>query len=374
MANINDWFSLAQVPMKSPANAVLMFTPEEQAKLEAQSAQLASTQVPPPQTEFRSGPPPREFVPDESLSQTSVGAMIPPEIRAQMQDDRGAFKQAINAAQQSLADEERGLLDFKRLGGTTNMAPLAALADAWGGTKLAPVAEKLAGMSPEEKAVLTQKLQGSLTDDYGNLAKMLSGSVASGNMMDLMSKNQRQQKGLDLKMEDTIRNDITKNFINPILDDKQKMEIMDTALATGDSQKIGNVLSLYARSISGEKGVLTDQDITRVMPRNFQGTAAQAIAYFNSTPSSKLAPEYVKSMRELIDLTKTKLAERYKRQLGSKRMIYSAGSYREHMQPGAVGDVAFGEARDAYQSFVSPAAAAPEQVDPIAELLKNRGK
>jgi len=375
-----DWNKLIGLnfqPMAPGAPLSPQMTPEELARL-AKENNNKLLMVPPEPKPFE--------LPTPQLSVNPVvdTEMSSPQDRAEAANYRALWKKYLGNVDNSIGEQKALLDNVKNMPQSVDWTPTAALFDKWtgGGNQLTKAAESTRGMSPEDRIALVAKLEDQISGKQNELAKNL------GSRIDLNNANKMQlalakMAGTDarfgqsqlLKKEDKLREDVTKSVTSPLLEDTQKIGIMEEAFASGDSQKIMNVLSQYARSISGEKGVLTDQDIVRVMPKNYQGSVASFKAYISSTPSAELPPEYTKSMRELIDITKQRLAQKYEKALKTKKNIYSSGVYRELMTPGSVGDVVFGEAGDALKSFYPQAAGAqsPQVDSPEAWLAKRRG-
>lgn len=350
-----DWKFLNQFGFSDQMQAPSpMVSPEEAALIQASIAGEKKKKkllepVPTPQPE-----------PNQMLSQMSVAQdFSSPEEAAIQRGLRGDWKKALADYTQGVASQEAQLEELKAKPGMVNLSPFAALADKWAGTKLAPVAQQMAGMSQEEKAVMTQKLTQALNQNKLATAREIGDQLSRAQAGE-SAKMARFGLSQDLKKEDNLRNDITKSVMAPMQEDKQNLDVMEAALMSGDYAQVMNTLSNYSRKVAGEKGVLTDQDIKRVLPGNFQGDLARFQSYFNSTPTEQIPPEYTKSMRDLMLLTKQKLSERYNQTLKSKGSIYKSGVYRNLMQPGYVGDIIFKEAESISKSFYTPEAAKPK--------------
>jgi hypothetical protein len=285
-------------------------------------------------------------------------------------------KKLLLEERSGIEQQAQALQNFKQMPQGIDWKPMAAFLDTAvkGGGKLAesmPTAD-----TPEQRAMKIQQLENLLQNQRGDLTKNVTKFVND--------RQERFQKAQDLKKEDTLRNDISKSVIQPSIEDHKNLGIMDTALASGDSQKILNTLSTYARSISGEKGVLTDNDIVRVMPANYQGTVARVLAYFSATPNAKLPPEYTQSMREMVSAARAQLAQKYADTLEAKKKMYSnpQSSYRTLTGAGNVGDAIFQEGHAAVKGLMgaTPSLATnaggglPSAADIEAELARRAGK
>jgi len=302
---------------------------------------------------------------DPYLRQEIVASkMFSPEEEALHRDLRSKFKQSVvegEASTQALRDMIQSTM--AQDAGKIDWTPAAALAKAWGGPDVTEAVQRQGPMSAEDKLKMRAQLEKIAGDQSSKTLSEIGdylGKVQSGRFQveaaRESSKQGRFQAGQDLKKEDSLRQDIAKNVVNPLLEEKQKMGVMETALASGDYQMLSNTLSQYSRSISGEKGVLTDHDISRVFPANMNMTMAKVNAYFSSTPTAQIPPEMTASMQKLIEVTKQKLAEKYKTQLDTKKKIYSSGAYADLMQPGKVGSTIFSEGEGILGEFAPKAA------------------
>ena len=102
-----------------------------------------------------------------------------------------------------------------------------------------------------------------------------------------------------------------------------------------DFQKVMSTLGNYVRSVAGEKGVLTDQDIQRVLPRNFEGGIAKFKAMLSGdAPTAELPAGFVDVLRELTVMAKQKSFEKYQEQvdLNRKQTKTLWGNYKD-LQP-----------------------------------------
>lgn len=90
---------------------------------------------------------------------------------------------------------------------------------------------------------------------------------------------------------------------------------MEEAFNRGDVQSTMAVLGNFARSVSGESGVLTDTDISRIIPRNWNKSVASFFAGFNDVPTEELPPDFNKNLKELLVIAKQKQAKKYEDQL-----------------------------------------------------------
>lgn len=259
-----------------------------------------------------------------------------------------------------------------------NLAPLLALSDSWTGGNLSKSYQ--APPSQDERAINAQKLRAAAADAQNNLTKDRVSVFNAGNKDEaamlrtlLQAQNSNavrnlssdvKEQMLTYKKEQDLQSQLTKEIEKPLEDQVQLVSNIDNALQSNDYQQVWGSLSNLAR-LMGEKGVLTDKDITRLMPSNVYGTAAAIRSYFNSTPSTKMDPKYVAGLQKLVANARQVAVSRYKSQLAGKRKKYeSMSSVRELMMPGAAGDQMFGAIESRLGEFgAPPEAAKPKEVD-----------
>lgn len=156
----------------------------------------------------------------------------------------------------------------------------------------------------------------------------------------------------------------------PVLADlnasKEQFGIIDSALASRDYASINLTLAQLARRVSGEKGVLTDQDVKRVMPSNFQGDVAKFMTYLNGvTPTTVVPPEYAKSLQGMVELAKQRAREKYEGQVKSLE-----GIYRPDPKFGGTAAAATQSARSDASAFAPPTPKKKSLVEQFMEAKK----
>lgn len=326
--------------------------------------QMMPAEEPPPV--MQQAPPPvspnQEF-----LQRLNMSNMFnDPDARAREQEAAAQLRELMAAQRNSIQRQEDAAEQIRNQKQGVDLTGLASLADQLAGTKLTPIAQANAPMSPEERAALLSKLEQGVSGDRQAMINVLGSKMAAkdaGRMqMELfkeLNKNNRQDLSLDLRKEDSMRNTLDKQLFTPLNDDMQKLAMIDEGLNSGDYQTVGSTMSLFSRVVAGEKGVLTDNDITRNMPSSFVGDAAKAVAYFQNTPTAELPPEYTASLRKMVALAKEKLHKKYSDVVKVKRNVYSSqgSAYRDLMQGGGAGDMMFSEADELLKTFKPTAAA-----------------
>jgi hypothetical protein len=122
-----------------------------------------------------------------------------------------------------------------------------------------------------------------------------------GFLRTMMEDKRNAQAALSQGNQDIrIFQDIKKSYNKPIEDINtfyQAHDVVNSALESGDVTAIQSALSNYAR-MSGEKGVLTDQDIIRVMPSNLKTKAAKWWSAVSSDPTVQAPADVVEALRK----------------------------------------------------------------------------
>lgn len=297
-------------------------------------------------------------------------------------------------------DEMRALLE-QRLGQKTqtNLKPLAALMDSWYGSKLAAgytepetAAGKLDKIAAYQAQIAGQRDK--MVDNLTNYQKNFKdGGSITDKLAELFQLQQKtgtrafdpnsalrgtatQQRLLDKDL----RGEINRDILNPMALRKEQFATIDSSLASNDYQTVHSMLSQFSRGVAGEKGVLTDTDIKRIIPASFGGDLARFMAYFGSTPTEKLDPNYTLKLRELVSTAKSNAVVVYGDHVKNKKALFKAmPSYNG--QDAAINE-AFGIADEAVKSFGVPAPQANSSTGPMGDIdawgreydAKNAGK
>ncbi len=188
-------------------------------------------------------------------------------------------------------------------------------------------------------------------------------------------RSQRFQLAQAKSMEKDLGDNLQK-VGDSLAEEQQRIGQLDQSLASGDWQKISSSLSNFSR-LMGEKGVLTDQDIQRVVPRSFQGDTAKFLAYMGSTPTAQVDPAYTKSMLEILDISKQKISEKTQAEINQREMRYNNPSSTYYGVYTSVGKPQFDALRERAKAInvgkpgVGPSAPA---TDPMTRLQELRAK
>jgi hypothetical protein len=230
-------------------------------------------------------------------------------------------------------------------------------------------AEKMLGL---QGAI--QKARDGITDkEIDTMKALLSNNTTKQQLaaMQAAGRDARFGQSQTLKKEDTLRKDLA-GIGDKVAEANSLMSTIEENLASGDYQKVANTLSNFSRAVGGEKGVLTDQDIARVLPKNFQGSLARFESYFGSTPTSQIPPEYTKALLELTQTAKRRASEKFAKEVALREKGYGAptSAYRDIM-PG-VGRALFDELKGSVEGMKPQTMAPP--VDPAKRLAELRAK
>lgn len=233
-----------------------------------------------------------EEIRPEKLSQ----AQMQQKMYQLMQKSMGGQAEQIEALKQAVAKEQERQEKAGVLG-RLDLRPFAQAIKQYGATNVVVPTE-----APEDRTEILRKLQkelttarGGLTDDQINFMKTM------------MEDKKSAQAALSQGNQDIrVFQDVKRAYDKPaedIQDFYQAHDAVKLALDSGDITAIQASLSNYAR-MSGEKGVLTDQDITRVMPNNLKQRAAKWWANVSSDPTVQAPPEVVEALGKGIDRLK----------------------------------------------------------------------
>lgn len=192
----------------------------------------------------------------------------------------------------------------------TDLSPLMALADQWSGSKLAQSYHKPSG--PEDRAKLlmdygakTEANKQKVMDEVLKAAQYMKSGTATNQLTSMLTGTQAAGYappkppggGSGARMDWQIAqegNKVSKEF----QESKGRLDSLSTALASGNLGDVTRALSLAARELSSEKGVLTDQDIGRVLPQTIGMSADKFASWITNNPNVKLDPKILQGLRD----------------------------------------------------------------------------
>jgi hypothetical protein len=141
------------------------------------------------------------------------------------------------------------------------------------------------------------------------------------------SRQEGTQNRFLAAQDKNIFQDVKKGYQKPVEDLNtfyQSHDAVKSALATGDVAAIQSSLSNFAR-LNGEKGVLTDQDIIRVVPDNLKGRAAKWLQFIKSDPTVQAPPEVVQALAQGMERLTDAAEGKFKSSAENNRSMYSEG-------------------------------------------------
>lgn len=258
--------------------------------------------------------------------------------------DKADIARLLNQQESGIEKLQQALIDAKSAPKSVDWKPFAAWLDA--GVKGQHLAEAVpAHETPQARAEKIARIENLIQEARKDTTKNAIDAVKTQLVRQQLADVRRQNfmEGQSLRKEDTLRKDIY-SITAPLEETNQMFSTMDENLGKGDYVSVMNSLSNFSRSVSGEKGVLTDRDIERVMPPTFIRDVSKITAYFGS-PDVRQDPSLLSKMKGLIETAKRKLAEKAMQNLKAKRGVYQnpKSQYYDIAAPGsgAVGDVLF---------------------------------
>lgn len=238
---------------------------------------------------------------EKSPQQQLLDMVNSPEIQAQQQEMSRLAQQDLEAQRRAIAQDEA---ELEQARGQIDISPLLALSDSWTGSRLSPSYK-----SPQDKVQLLKEAIRKQRQTLSNAQiQMLKDQMGAG-LAKQMGVQGRFDESQRSKKEDSVLKWKSQEIDEPLLEEQKNFSMMDNAFASNDYQMVMNLLAPFSRAVAGQKGVLTDRDITMVMPANVGTTWAKVQSYFNNTPSAKVPKEYTAKLRQLLAVAKRKSIE-----------------------------------------------------------------
>lgn len=228
-------------------------------------------------------------------------------IRQKFLESQQLQQQEIEQAKQRLALEQAKQADAGVLG-NLDLRPFAEAARQYGATTAVVPKE-----APESNAAMVEKLrqeviknqQGISEDQVKFLKTMLDEKNAKSNMQAILSLGNQEMRAYE---------NVQRKFEKPqqqIQDFYQNHDAISSALDAGDIAAIQASLSNYSR-MTGEKGVLTDRDIERVITPTLSLKLAQWKSKVLSDPTTPAPKDVVDSLRKGIERLKEAAETNYR--------------------------------------------------------------
>lgn len=228
------------------------------------------------------------------------------EMLGQSMTEQKAQVEALRAqaAKEKAYQEQIGAL------GKLDLRPFAQAAKGYGATNVYIPTE-----APEDRTAILNKLENAVAEAQQGLTKdqvlalknMMEAGQQRGALQALQSEQNRQMRVFE---------NVSRKFDKPqqeLADFYQAHDAFKSALEAGDVAAVQSALSNYSR-MTGEKGVLTDQDIARVITPTLSLKFAQWRASLTSNPNTPIPKEILTSLASGLDRLKaaaeTKIASR----------------------------------------------------------------
>jgi hypothetical protein len=232
-----------------------------------------------------------------------------------------------------------------------DLSPLLAYVDS-----IVPGSNLMKGYKPpknrEERQVMVKAMEDKLMKRRAELSKqqinylnaMQSDSMFGG----LSGKDKRFQQRMSAYMQKDIKKDLDKmsDDLNGTLRDLSNLsDNLSPSEPNGgvSRQKLMSIAGVFARKISGEKGVLTDRDITRIMPATWEGSWADFVNYIGENgPKGTVNPEWTGNMLDMIQTSRRNFKNYIDNRLEDVHGMYYDMDYAPGvMDPGGPGDRMF---------------------------------
>jgi hypothetical protein len=279
-------------------------------------------------------------------------------MEAQAQQEQQIKQQQALLAQEMERQQQLGVL------GRLDLRPFAQALEKYGSTTaVVPASAPVEDMSMVEKLrEQIQKGQRGLTQDQVNFLRTM------------MEDRRSAQAALSQGNQDIrVFENVSKKFDKPqqdLADFYQAHDTLKSAIASGDVASIQSSLASYAR-MTGEKGVLTDQDIGRTITPTFAMSFANLRSKIFSEPNTPVPEETLKTLlggiERLRKAAEDKTAERIN--AAERQTSTGPGLYKTYSKDLAAEARKIIRPSEAPQSEMMPSASAIEE-----ELKKRKAK
>jgi hypothetical protein len=228
------------------------------------------------------------------------------------------------AAKEKSFQDETGVL------GKLDLRPFAQAIKSYGVTDITAPTE-----APEDRTAILNKLENAVSEAQQGLTKdqvaafknMMEAGQQRGALQALQSEENRKMRVFE---------NVSRKFDKPqqeLADFYQAHDAFKSALGAGDVAAVQSALSNYSR-MTGEKGVLTDQDIARVITPTLSLKFAQLRSKLLSDPNTPVPKEILTSLSSGLDRLKaaaeTKIASRIN--AAERQASTGPGLYKSYAQ------------------------------------------
>ena len=309
-------------------------------KLMGQNAQADSELVEEPPMGMVNVGPPKEIQaePTPMQNQPIIQEQVAPRQPSSNSGLRKRYDQALEqdfAAQQEGVDQQNRALEeqlkLAQANQQTNLAPAYDLLNSWYGLD-AGKSYKAKDAAPDMQR--TQQLMGLLQESKqkltGSRTQALKALLEDEQKRSEDGKAKRSEDRFSYQIQKDFKNDIEKNITNPAQEISKDFSQIDAAIkpdANGqvDLRDVNLVLSQYAKTVAGLKGVLSDTDVKTISLTNLETDLANLQRKFGSdakVDASIFAP-WVKQ----VGIAKDTSRVGFERALKNKSDFYSDPSF-----------------------------------------------
>lgn len=274
---------------------------------------------------------------------SNMGAMILPNTKmltpqeekdAQIWDwMRSNVKNLLSEERSGIEQQGQDLQNMKQLPLGVDFRPLASFVGTMvkGGEDLAKAFPEVD--TPEKRAKKIQELENLLQNQRGDLSKNAI-MLLRAEMDKQKDRNKRFEEAQLTKKETELQKDLEKRIFTPMDEYNTIMSNMEDQISRGTISSIGTAISNYARAVGGQKGVLTDQDVNLMLPKNLLSTIARAEAWVTSNPNVPLPKEVSQALQREMEISRQNTRRIFEQKLNTAKNIYSTRqSFRDVMNP-----------------------------------------
>jgi hypothetical protein len=238
-----------------------------------------------------------------------------------------AFKQAMEQRQAGLGGMEKQLAEEKakpRTFSDVDLSPLMSLTDSLSGSQLTKNYKRPLG--DEEKQLRYDKMQGDIRGERNNIVddqlKYLKEQSSQARDTVRMQQQDARAYRADAQQNNKFMYEVKKDFdkqVDPAIDGASKINQAESALMSGNPNRITGAMSIIARVVNGEKGALSNDDVTRTMATNVNLYMAQLENFWKTNPNAQVPPELLNPLKQSVAEYKKHTSEAVGKVLDNRR-------------------------------------------------------
>lgn len=282
------------------------------------------------------------------------------QLRKRIEDEFLKSQQSQNI---SVAELEKYLSGYRDKN-EVNLAPLMALADSWsdGDSNLAKAYQ--APDSADEKAYKVAQIQDMIAKRKGDMSKEELGFLKSQlsdkmglRMFETEQRNARAGRAFDKDTAKYVSERFNKDIFNEgtardFAQTETDFNTLQSNLGAGDLLSFSTGISNYARQVGGQKGVLTDRDISLLRPATLDAKLKEIQTFFDNNPGKPLPKGYIEPYMEIMNRVRAKVADQKLSQIErlNKEML-GTGFTADAMVEGGSGHGLYRTSKDRIEAF-----------------------